>query len=152
MARKNKYKGEPEEDPELDISSLIDVSFLLLIYFLVTSTLQPKETDLGVTLPADAPADSPVKLKPLTIKIKDDGEISVDGTVLEAPGSDKNVPNLLKEVRDYASAFEGQEKNKPIVIVAADDKAVQQRFIDVVNALAKVDIKNVTLTGFREDS
>ena len=152
MARKVKNTGEPEEDPELDISSLIDVSFLLLIYFLVTSTLQPKETDLGVTLPADAPADQPVKLKPFTIKIKDDGEISVDGEILEQAGGDKTVPNLLKKVGDYASAFEGQEKNKPIVIVAADDEAVQQRFIDVVNALAKVDITNVTLTGFREDS
>ena len=46
-----------DEDPELDISSLIDVSFLLLIYFIVTSTLQKRETDLGITLPSTVPTE-----------------------------------------------------------------------------------------------
>jgi len=30
------------DEPTLDISSLIDVCFLLLIYFLVTTTIQPR--------------------------------------------------------------------------------------------------------------
>jgi biopolymer transport protein ExbD len=39
MARHRKYEAAEEADPALDISSLIDVCFLLLIYFLVTSTI-----------------------------------------------------------------------------------------------------------------
>ena len=38
MARHRKYEAAEEADPQLDISSLIDVCFLLLIYFIVTST------------------------------------------------------------------------------------------------------------------
>ncbi len=47
MARHKKYDPVEDIGAELDISSLIDVTFLLLIYFLVTSAIQVRETDLG---------------------------------------------------------------------------------------------------------
>ena len=149
MAR-NRPKEDPEKDPELDISSLIDVSFLLLIYFLVTSTLQPKETDLGIQLPADNPSNNPVKLEPLTIKIQEDGAIFVGDQPVEEAGGSAKVPTLVSNVSRYADICKSTE-TEPVVVVAADDKAQQQRFIDVVNALASADIKSVTLTGFREE-
>ncbi|MEO0448487.1 MAG: biopolymer transporter ExbD, partial [Verrucomicrobiota bacterium] len=37
---------EQQEEPELDMSPLIDVGFLLLIYFLVATTLAKEEADL----------------------------------------------------------------------------------------------------------
>jgi biopolymer transport protein ExbD len=49
----------------LDISSLIDVCFLLLIYFLVTSTIKPRETDLGMALPAANPSNEQPDIEPL---------------------------------------------------------------------------------------
>ena len=48
MARHKKSIVQDEGNPELDISSLIDVCFLLLIYFIVTSTITPREQDLGM--------------------------------------------------------------------------------------------------------
>jgi hypothetical protein len=45
-----KIRSRRRCQPALDISSLIDVCFLLLIYFLVTSTITPRETDLGMAL------------------------------------------------------------------------------------------------------
>jgi len=41
--------------------------------------------------------------------------------------------------------------NKPIVIISADDSSKQQRFVDLLNALARVDITTVTLSGFSSD-
>ncbi|WP_372809198.1 ExbD/TolR family protein, partial [Pontiella sp.] len=38
---------------ELQIAPLIDVVFLLLIYFMVTASLIKKEADIGFMLPAD---------------------------------------------------------------------------------------------------
>ena len=40
-----------EERTELPIAPLIDVVFLLLIYFMVVASLRPQEADLGITLP-----------------------------------------------------------------------------------------------------
>ena len=55
MAKRKRYRPDGDNDPELDISSLVDVAFLLLIYFLVTSTLRPDETDLSIVLPSQVP-------------------------------------------------------------------------------------------------
>ena len=40
-----------EESPALEIASLIDMVFLLLIYFMVTASLVKSEGDLGIKLP-----------------------------------------------------------------------------------------------------
>ena len=52
----------------------------------------------------------------------------------------------LKQYKDAADLTGSQ----PVVVVAADDQSVGQRFVDVLNALAKVEIHNVTITGFSE--
>ena len=39
---------------------------------------------------------------------------------------------------------------KPLVIVTSDDEAKQQRFIDLMNGLAKVGITTITLSGFEK--
>ena len=78
MPRRRKYSPEGAKDPELDISSLVDVAFLLLIYFLVTSTLKKDETDLSIVLPTSIPTDNPDPVDPLAILIEADGRVIVD--------------------------------------------------------------------------
>ena len=48
--RKSSHPFAGESDPNVDISPLIDVAFLLLIYFLVTASLLKQEADLGLAL------------------------------------------------------------------------------------------------------
>ena len=134
---------EPEINPTLDISSLIDVSFLLLIYFLVTSTLEPRESDLSMELPTDrgGPASKP-KIEPLKIKLTESGEISIGELFMS---SDAEMDAELARYREMTDAL----NNTPLVIISADDSAKQQRFIDLMNALAKVGITSVTLSGYK---
>lgn len=152
MGRKRKYSPEGAKDPELDISSLVDVAFLLLIYFLVTSTLKKDETDLSIILPTSIPTDNPDPVDPLAILIEADGRVIIDKTVevggARPKGSKPDKRPLLREkLREYKELADGVG-SKPVVIVAAADEGNTQRFIDVVNALAFVKIKNITMTGF----
>jgi len=149
MARKNRYEPEEDDDPALDVASLIDVSFLLLIYFLVTTTLQKKELDLGLKLPADTPTNAPFKIDPMTVRIDLEGQIFINKEIIEQANDSHTLPNLVARLRDYKKLADNTG-NKPVVIVNAEDDAKQQRFVDVINALADVEITNVTLTGFRE--
>jgi len=149
MARKRKMQFEAGSEPGLDISSLIDVSFLLLIYFLVTSTLLPKEGDLGMQLPSSTPSNNPIKLDPMTIKVSEMGQVYVQDELLEDDPESRALDNLHSTLKSYKDTCDATE-SEPIVIVAADDKAKHQRFIDVINTLAKVEITNVTLTGFKD--
>ncbi len=150
MARR---KPPKEEDPALDMSSLIDVSFLLLIYFLVTSTLDPKDADLGMTMPTNtSPSSSEIEIDQMTIEVNSSGHIVVNEEVLDIDPEVREVPLLLDRLKNYAESAK-LTNSEPMVIIAADDSAKGQRFIDVLNALANeaVQIRNVTITGFTEE-
>jgi biopolymer transport protein ExbD len=149
MARKKKYRGQKEDDPGLDISSLIDVAFLMIFYFLVTSTLQPVESDLGMELPTDTPSTSSIKIDPMRIEIDAQGVVSLSGEVVESDTSSSAMPTLIERLRTYNDACKATE-TEPLVIVAANDEVSNQRFVDVLNSLAAVDVTRITLTGFRE--
>ena len=151
MARKKKGLP-PEEEPGLDMSSLIDVSFLLLIYFLVTSTLQPKETDLGMTLPTTQASSSDVEVDQMTINVNGEGHVEVNGELLDTDTSSRDLPRLFDKLSQYADAAR-LTNSEPVVVISADDAAKGQRFVDVLNTLAheKVNIRNVTITGFSEE-
>ena len=149
MARKKKGEALEEDEPGLDISSLIDVCFLLLIYFLVTTTIQPREQDLKMALPAAAPPEEPLDLEPMFIKVDKSGQIYVNtGAAQELVESETDnrilaeLKNRLEQQVDGAKAA-GHE---PIVQIWADGEAEQQRIVDVLNCLASVEISKVTFT------
>ncbi len=150
MARR---KAPKEENPELDMSSLIDVSFLLLIYFLVTSTLDPKEADLGMTMPTNTSSSpSEVEIDQMTVEVNSSGHIVLNEEVLDTDIDNHEVPLLLDRLRTYAESARLTD-SQPMVIIAADDASKGQRFVDVLNALSdnQVDIRNVTITGFKDE-
>lgn len=149
MARHKKYEAAEEAEPALDISSLIDVCFLLLIYFLVTSTITPRETDLGMALPAATPSTEQPEIEPLFIKIEASGAIytgvGASQQPMDSDTSVRELPLLKGQLDMYASAARAAN-SKPLVQIYADGGATQQRVIDVLNALAGVNIQSVTFT------
>ena len=135
------------------MSSLIDVSFLLLIYFLVTSTLEPKEADLGITMPtSQSEGSAKPEIDQMTVEVNSSGHIVLNDEVLDTDPEVREVPLLLDRLKTYAESARLTD-SKPMVIIAADDAAKGQRFVDVLNALAdkSVGINNVTITGFKEE-
>ena len=79
---------------ELQIAPLIDVVFLLLIYFMVTASLIKKEADLGFMLPAkvDVPESLDIPIEVL-IEVSELGDILIEGMVF---GKDEsNLDDLI---------------------------------------------------------
>lgn len=151
MARLTRRQVPQEPEPNLDISSMIDVAFLLLIYFIVTSTLDPKEADLGIQLPTtESSASTAVEIDQMTIEVNGEGHIIVDSEVLDTDPNDRKVPLLTAKITEYSQAAQ-LTSSQPVVIVKADDGAKGQRFVDVLDALAGAKITSVTLTGFTEE-
>jgi biopolymer transport protein ExbD len=154
MARHKKSAVEPESEPELDISSLIDVCFLLLIYFITTSTITPREQDLGMALPANAPPSSEQpKIDPMFIRVDTNGAVytgaGASQQALDTDMSSRELPLLLSQLQLYAAAARSAGNN-PLVQVYVDPGTTQQRVIDVLNALAGVGISSVTFTDLLE--
>ena len=82
-----------EDKFEIQIAPLIDVVFLLLIYFMVTTTLIKKEADIGFILPANISVeemkDIPVEA---LIEIQRDGTIEIEG--MRFSNDDKDLNDL----------------------------------------------------------
>ena len=134
-----------EDEPELDISPLIDVAFLLLIYFLVTTTLQKSEADLSLTLPGIDKSDSKeVKIDQMLIKVDPAGAVIVNEEISDSDPNDRELPNLTDRLTRYAASCV-VANTEPQIIIDCSDEADGQRFVDVLNVCAKADIKNVSL-------
>ena len=75
-----KKRGTGDTKMELQIAPLIDVVFLLLIYFMVTASLIKKEGDISFILPAKVdgmpPEELPIEAQ---IFISAEGMVAVDG-------------------------------------------------------------------------
>lgn len=150
MARKQAPYGQ---DPVLDMSPLIDLSFLLLVYFLVTSTLDPVESDLAMTMPGiTVPGKPGFDFDRMEVEVNGAGHIVANGEVLDTGAESREVPLLLDRLKTYAASAR-LTATEPTVSISADDGAKGQRFVDVLNVLAdrNVDIRNVTLAGFRRE-
>lgn len=149
MARHKRHQVIEDLNPALDISSLIDVCFLLLIYFIVTSTIAPREQDLGLQLPGVGMSAEQPKIAPMLITISDTGTISATSggepqTLDNDPGL-RELPLLNAQLELYVSGVNAAGE-KPLVQIFASPEATQQRVIDVLNALAGAKINAVTFT------
>ncbi|HRX54973.1 MAG: biopolymer transporter ExbD [Verrucomicrobiales bacterium] len=133
------------EDPAFNISALIDVAFLLLIYFLVTTTLNKEETELSLLLPGIASVSSgPVRVDQMRVEILGNGTITVNGEPLDADPGDHGVPVLTERLVRYAGIARVSQSD-PLVVVRCNPLVSGQRFIDVLNACARAEIGNISL-------
>lgn len=157
MARHKKIQTEEQGEPEMEISSMIDCCFLLLIYFLVATSLV-SEKKLDMNIPGQqASGGTPPPLEPGRIQVAANGSVTWNGELpvgnaydpTAKPGTSayheqRNLEQLveqLKALKDQAVAAD----TEPIVMVAGDPTAPHQRIVDVMAALAAADIHTVGL-------
>ncbi|MBN2164160.1 MAG: biopolymer transporter ExbD [Pontiellaceae bacterium] len=127
---------------ELQISPLIDVVFLLLIYFIVTAQIVKKEGDIPFMLPADVPTmemiDIPVEAR---IKINPDESVMVEGMTFGP--SDRNLRGLVEHIVGLRVMAERQ--HSPFFVTLDPNKDTKhRRIIDVMDACAEANVKNLT--------
>jgi len=139
----------PEEDePGLNISSLIDVCFLLLIYFLVTTQIVRKEQELSTTLPSVKSTTTPPVLAPLSLLLEANGNVSIEDEtglveLIESNPDKRDLPYLTQRLELHRSIADTSSQTA-LVQIRVDGGTVQQRVIDVLNALAGARITEIT--------
>jgi biopolymer transport protein ExbD len=137
------------DNPKLNISSLIDMVFLLLIYFMVSASLVKSEGDLGIKLPGMNPSPDQVDMPDeQIIEIRESGRVFLNGREY-GHHEEQEMTDLMTTLTRYKLASQASQ-NKALVTVWAADKAKHQRMIDVLNACAGAGIENVTFTSSME--
>ncbi|MFW5882763.1 MAG: ExbD/TolR family protein [Verrucomicrobiota bacterium] len=126
-----------------DLTPMIDVVFLLLIYFMVSMQLVKEEADLGIQLPGPPPED--VQEKPPNdhyIDIQPDGQVLFNGAPIDAP-NDPDMPQLTNRLVSLRAADQRMDV-ETIITISPDPEALHQRSIDVLNAAAIAEISAIT--------
>ncbi len=142
--------GNPAElfgaksDEEMQIAPLIDVVFLLLIYFMVTTSLLRLETDLGIQLPGRVKQSEQLKMPDEQIvEVFADGRVMLNNQTFDSPNS-RELPELTSTLKRFRQASD-LANVKAMVTVQAEDEALHGRVIDVLNACAGADIQFVSV-------
>ena len=131
------------EKAELQIAPLIDVVFLLLIYFMVSARLKRPEADLNLALPGSVSVSSQMEIPDeQIIEVLADGRIVLNNKVY-ASQDKSDLEGLEYTLLRYSQAAK-ISKSKAMITIAADDDSVHERVIDVLNACAGAGIRNVT--------
>jgi biopolymer transport protein ExbD len=131
------------EKTDLQIAPLIDVVFLLLIYFMVSARLKRPEADLNLALPGAVSVSTQLEMPDeQIIEVKSDGAIVLNNKVYAARDK-SDLAGLEYTLLRYSQAA-ALSKTKAMITIAAEDDAVHERVVDVLNACAGANIKNVT--------
>jgi biopolymer transport protein ExbD len=140
-----KFRPEAVEEPDLNVSALIDMVFLMLVYFMVAATLVRSEADLGIRLPGMlAQAESVDLTDEQMIEVRTNGRIFLNGQEFDSPESTA-LPQLVTTLTRYRLSAEAA-KTTSMITIAAEDDSEHQRSIDVMNACAQAGLKNVTFS------
>ncbi len=135
-----KLPSRSKEEPEINLTSLIDVVLLLLVFFMV-STSFVREAEISLRLPqAEAPTSPSTLDEVLDITITQTGSYIVNGRPL--------VNNQRRTLRAAIERLMGDTRNLPVNI-KADAQATHQAVVtamDVVGQLGFVQINIATVT------
>ena len=126
-----------EETPIINVSSLLDVMFILLIFFLATSTLQREEHDIKVNLPERSESGSLSSAsRTLVINVRKDGSYYLQNRI-----------RSLEDVwRDLALAVEQNPNQK--VLIRGDREALHGFVAAAVGACKNAGIHEANI-GYR---
>ena len=124
-------RGKKREDPEINLIPFIDVLLVVLIFLMVTTTYS-KFTELQITLPT-ADAEKALE-RPFEINVTVDAKGNY--TVNNQPVSFHTVAGLADDLKAAAKAGQpnATAANSPVVIVNADQFAMHQMVINVLEA------------------
>lgn len=131
------------EEDKIDLTPMIDIVFLLLIYFLWTTDLT-QESDISLSLPVDIPPDPDVQLpNEHLVDILASGDIFLNGVPMDGADS-RSMPRLVDTLRSLKQT--APIGVKTAVTILAEEASLHQRTIDVLNACDRAEIKLVTFS------
>lgn len=123
------------EEPDVNLTPMIDVVFLLLLFFMV-STSFIRESSLKVDLPAATGEAMAEQEETIDIVINTDGTFTINDAVLKQP-SDKELSRTLRQVVG--------DNPDPHIIISADAGSEYQYIVTAMDTAQQLGYSRLTL-------
>ena len=133
-----KFSSRKPEPSRLQLTAMIDILLLLLIFFIVSHQYSNSETELSVSVPTAKEGADPKRQKgEIYINVLADGSIKVEGSSVD-------LPALLEKLSSIAAQFENQP-----VRIRGDGGVAYQRIVEVIDTCQKAGIWNISFATQR---
>lgn len=130
------------EHPDMEMTPLIDVVFLLLIFFVVTTSFsqasggQGRESEIDVELPKAATGRAASENRQIVLYVTDEGGIEVRGDIeVEGDGVREKLDALHESHPDVRISLKG------------DERASHGRMVQVLDDIRRAGFSNVNLVA-----
>jgi len=136
MARTFRTKRQTHPIAELNVTNLIDLGFMLLIIFMLTTSASKQEQTIPVNLPIESrsPQKKADATKYVVVTVKSDGfYIDRDGTPL-------TVRQLRAKLQEYTP-----EAKKTVIRLRGDDSVHFGKVVQLMDELKKADLLQFTI-------
>ena len=137
-----KLSPHKPEEPDVNLTPMIDVVFLLLLFFMV-STSFIRESSLKVDLPEATGQTLTEKQSPIDIIINAEGQFIINETTLLTPDNNELETLLKKAVGDTQN---------PHIIISADANTDYQHIVSAMDAAQQLGYTRLTLATRQKTS
>ena len=129
---KRKKHTSAEDEAQIDMTPMLDIVFIMLIFFIVTTSFV-KEKGLDVNRPEDNQAKNDKPSKALSIRIEEDGTIMMGGREVD-------VRRVVANTQTYLA-----ENNTDTAAIQADEEAEHGVVVEVMNQVKIASISKVSV-------
>jgi biopolymer transport protein ExbD len=132
-----RLRREQRDAPEVNLTPLIDVVFLLLIFFMVSTTFS-RDSELGIELPEATLPPEERDPEHVEVAIDAQGRFYIDGRQL--------LNTQLVTVKQALSEATA-ERTAPVVVVSADGQTPHQSVVTVMDAARQLGLLRLTFAA-----
>ncbi len=130
-----KFQRVVREELTINLTPLIDVVFLLLIFFMVTTTFS-KENHLSVNLPEANGELLEALPNQIELLVSQTGRYAINGNALV----NSNIETLMSALREIA----GEDRSLPLILIA-DADATHQSVVRAMDAIAQLGFARLSI-------
>jgi len=124
----------PSKAPALALTSMLDVIFLLLCFFVTVSVFSQWESEIAIKLPSAETASEPERLPgEIIVNLAKDGTVRVNGATLA-------LDDLKARLSRVSKFYPGQP-----VIIRADRETRYETLVALIDACRAADVWNFSL-------
>lgn len=137
-------KRAPHARPEMPIAPMIDCVFLMLVYFMTTSSLERSETEQTLPFQGAGMAADPLQAVDEQSLHIEPGWVDWNGTRFSLTGPATNWVLLANRLTQFRETAERAGAN-PSVQIHPEPEATQQDLVTVLDAVRRAGIETVRL-------
>ena len=134
--------GRVPDEPEINLVSLIDVVFCIIIFLVVTTTFDQRSA-LKLVLPTSQANSEVDPGEPLTVIVDADGRYFV--------GNSEVLKRDVASLKDAIVQVAGVDRERPVVL-RADARTPHQAVITAMDALGQVGFRKIAVATTPETS